>query len=372
MDELERVRRLWSGVPEPGEDALSRARAGLLRAAEAESRPRSRLSALLTRYGPGRARLLPGRAPYGVARRRRMGARLAVAGALAAALTAGPVVVGGAPGTRPGARDLLARAAAAAAAEPELTPKPGQYVHTVSLEKYTVYAHTGKKTVAWIGGGRIQEWLPAGGSGVLLRREVENAPEPLPGHPLPPEAWRTKDRTSDIVYDACTTGTPPELWRERAGEWPADPVRLRERLLAVSAKGGMAGRPDAVRLWRQVTALAGDNLRPSLRSALFTVAAGIDGVTVVPDTADAAGRRGIGVAMEEEDGVRSEMIFDRETYRYLGQRLTSTREHTIEIGGPSFVRPAGLTLVSEAQLSIEVVDRVPKPAPGASRMKIPC
>ncbi|GAA2205043.1 hypothetical protein GCM10009850_006760 [Nonomuraea monospora] len=44
---------------------------------------------------------------------------------------------------------------------------------------------------------------------------------------------------------------------------------------------------------------------------------------------DVAGRPGLAVGMDEGNGIRSEMIFDRQTYHYLGERYLATRDRTV-------------------------------------------
>jgi len=58
---------------------------------------------------------------------------------------------------------------------------------------------------------------------------------------------------------------------------------------------------------------------PRVSAALYRAAALIPGVTVVPDATDAIGRHGVAVAYTFRD-IRTEWIFSRLTYRYLGNR----------------------------------------------------
>jgi hypothetical protein len=68
----------------------------------------------------------------------------------------------------------------------------------------------------------------------------------------------------------------------------------------------------------------GDLLReaiapPRVSAALYRAAALIPGVTVVADATDAVGRHGVAVAFTYQ-GTRSEWIFSRQTFQYLGER----------------------------------------------------
>jgi hypothetical protein len=58
---------------------------------------------------------------------------------------------------------------------------------------------------------------------------------------------------------------------------------------------------------------------PQVSAALYRAAALIPGVTVVPDAIDAIGRHGVAVAYTFR-GIRTEWIFSKKTFRYLGAR----------------------------------------------------
>jgi hypothetical protein len=59
-------------------------------------------------------------------------------------------------------------------------------------------------------------------------------------------------------------------------------------------------------------------LPPATAAALYRAAALIPGVALVHDIKDAAGRHGFGIAYERVKGGRDVWIFDRSTYAYLG------------------------------------------------------
>jgi hypothetical protein len=75
----------------------------------------------------------------------------------------------------------------------------------------------------------------------------------------------------------------------------------------------------------EMLVLVGDLLRettapPPLRAALYEVAARIPGVQLVGAVRDPAGRRGVAVALVDEQGIRSELVFDPETSALLAER----------------------------------------------------
>ncbi|GGS97157.1 hypothetical protein ACFFV7_21880 [Nonomuraea spiralis] len=71
---------------------------------------------------------------------------------------------------------------------------------------------------------------------------------------------------------------------------------------------------EPLRIWSSLQSLVRESVvRPSLGAALYQVAAELDGIVLIDDAVDAAGRPGLAVAMDEGDGTRSELIFDRQT-----------------------------------------------------------
>lgn len=106
---------------------------------------------------------------------------------------------------------------------------------------------------------------------------------------------------------------------------PTDPGPLLKKIY--DETGGMGNGPD-----QQAFSTIGDLLReqvvpPKLAAGLYRAAARIPGVVLVDDSVDAAGRHGVAIARTDEtDGSRTEWIFDRETYTYLGERTVQTRD----------------------------------------------
>lgn len=106
---------------------------------------------------------------------------------------------------------------------------------------------------------------------------------------------------------------------------PTDPGLLLKKIYDETE--GMGNGPD-----QQAFSTIGDLLRgqvvpPKLAAGLYRAAARIPGVVLVDDSVDAAGRHGVAIARTDEaDGARTEWIFDRETYTYLGERTVQTRD----------------------------------------------
>jgi hypothetical protein len=100
---------------------------------------------------------------------------------------------------------------------------------------------------------------------------------------------------------------------------------------------------------------AGDLIReaylsPASLSAVFAALARIPGVTVVGDVTDEAGRTGVAVALTEVQGMRTELIFDRRSGAYLGERSVMVKDE----GGLK----AGQVINATAVLKVAVVDSI--------------
>jgi hypothetical protein len=198
-------------------------------------------------------------------------------------------------------------------------------------------------------------WLSADGTrdGVLRVETLE--PRELPGVPVPPEARERAGDVSMIPLPVC--GPRVEQFRRDymyLRTLSTDPVRMLEYLRSQSGDTD----PD-----RRAFASAGDLIResylpPAQRAAVFRAIKLIPDVVVVPDAQDAAGRAGIAVArVNTATGLRDELIFDRETYRFLGERAYVVRE------GALGSIPVGTQVAGTAELSVAVADAPPSLSP---------
>ncbi|NUW35741.1 CU044_5270 family protein [Nonomuraea sp. SMC257] len=352
MDELKLIEAVFA-EPEPTPEAAAKGRDRLLRlAGEAQAarldRPRRRWPAAL----PIR--------------------RVALVGALAVTLSAGIIVtqvsLGGSDPHTPGyliaappadAKALLTLAARAAADRSDTVPARGEYVHTRTLAQHSL--HTKDKS-----GGTLstkvlvsqERWEAADvGKPWLSRSQNLSATGPAPR--------RYWDRgVEDIVYEPGDCPGQPAY--ARLGAWPTDPAEVRAKIVAETGE-------EPLRIWGSLQSLVRESVvRPSLGAALYQVAAGLDGIVLVGDAVDAAGRPGLAVAMDEGDGTRSELIFDRKTYRYLGQRTVNLRDRKVKLpsGGEYTEKKDAVT--GTAVLAVELAPGLPEVSPEASRMKIPC
>ncbi|MEV0228087.1 CU044_5270 family protein [Nonomuraea sp. NPDC050786] len=251
-------------------------------------------------------------------RRSRGKVRFAVAGGLAAALTVGFAAVQVTTDARPAnAQELLARAAESAGSEPDLNPRPGQIVHTVGRDLYSSGARSG-------GSGGIEaeareDWQPADGSREFMMRQGDQV---------------TLMKLCSDSFIKTVGMTYADL-----SNWPTDVAALKERVRQVAAK-----HPAEPRLRETFTLQDLINMsavRPSLRASLFKLISEMKGVSIQPSVTDALGRSGIGVQTPD----RMVLIFEPETYRYLG--YNSLDEQGRLVGGGAVEK-------------VELLDRLPK------------
>ncbi|WP_031172534.1 CU044_5270 family protein [Streptosporangium roseum] len=352
MDELKLIEAVFA-EPEPTPEAAAKGRDRLLRSTRGAQASRLRRP----------RRRWPAAPPI---------RRVALAGAMAVMLTGGIIVtqvsLGGSDPLTPGyliaappadAQALLTLAARAAAGQPDTVPARGQYVHTKTLAQHSLdtkdKSGTMQHTKVLVGQER---WEAADvGKPWLSRSQNLSATGPAPR-----KYW---DRgVEDIVYEPGVCPGQPAY--ARLGAWPTDPAQVRAKIVADTGE-------EPLRIWRSLQSLVRESVvRPSLGAALYQVAAGLDGIVLIDDAVDAAGRSGLAVAMDEGNGTRSELIFDRKTYRYLGERTVNTRDRKVKVSsGVEYTEKKG-TVNGTAVLTVDLAPSLPEVSPKASRMKIPC
>ncbi|MEN3360415.1 MAG: hypothetical protein V7637_4397, partial [Mycobacteriales bacterium] len=89
-----------------------------------------------------------------------------------------------------------------------------------------------------------------------------------------------------------------------------------------------SGNPgDINAIGKDVLDLAGAAyLPPRTLGALFEAASRLTGMQAIPDVVDGAGRHGVGVSWLR-DGMRTTLIFDRNTHAFLGTSYTGMVDH---------------------------------------------
>ncbi|GLW11554.1 hypothetical protein Misp01_66820 [Microtetraspora sp. NBRC 13810] len=352
MDELKLIEAVFT-EPEPTPEAAAKGRDRFLRLtreaqASRSRRPRRRWSAA----PPIR--------------------RVALVGAMAVMLTGGIIVtqvsLGGSDPRTPGyliaappadAQALLTLAARAAAGRPDTVPARGQYVHTKMLAQHSLYTKGESGRMLYTKVLVSEERWEAADAGKPWLSRSQNLSAT---GPAPRKYW--DHGVEDIVSEPGACPGQPAF--ARLGTWPTDPAEVRAKIVADTGE-------EPLRIWRSLQHLVRESVvRPSLSAALYQAAAGLDGIGLVHDAVDVAGRPGLAVAMDEGDGTRSELIFDRKTYRYLGERTVNTRDRKVKVSsGGEYTEKKG-TVNGTAVLAVDLAPSLPEVSPKASRMKIPC
>jgi hypothetical protein len=248
------------------------------------------------------------------ARRSRVPAwRLAVAAGLATVLTAGVLVVQTiGDRDRPAeasAAQVLRDAALAARQQPALTARPDQYLFMEFLVTHRDKPASGPYITR-----RFQRWVTAGDGDQWQQRWRPESE---------PDAWQDVPAQDDVPRPAgYLTGLPtdPDGMLDYLRENPPD-LPLPEG----ADEAAIADDPTTAfgtALW-----LLDGYLPPESMGALFEAMARVPGAVVVPgDVTDAAGRRGIALRTPGVFGATEDVIFDRETYAYLGERDMLVRD----------------------------------------------
>jgi hypothetical protein len=358
MNELDVVRGIGVDTPDPDAATTSAARARLLAAIRAEAATgRPAVTAMAVD--------LDARRKARQARRRRLlPAGAAIAAVLATALVAQLLLHDPTPVTQdqdavlataePAAVKVLITAAAAAARAPEPALGPGKYWYV--RERGTsvggnedqfgtpksFHYRTPYDNETW--------WAP---DGVLRTRQSFGRPRFLSpadrdvwvanGHPeLPGPSVHIIDEGPGI---SDRSGGWLPMTYEQIVELPTDPAQLgdvlSERIYAGQPVGscpvplGPDGRcphrpvTDLDRYGAIVFLLTNYPIPAQLRSALYQALTRLDGIELIGEVTDLAGRRGVGVTIgptEEKLPRRTVLIFDPATGRLLGTRSVLAAE----------------------------------------------
>ncbi|NUW45139.1 CU044_5270 family protein [Nonomuraea rhodomycinica] len=355
MDELRQLRDRHDAMPDP--------------AAEVVSEARSRLAAHM------RASRTRGPARFAAVRRARPVWGLGLAGAATAVVLVATTVNGTEPdGGRAGvvsaaprtgatptgapspttlrlrpvadARDLAGNAAAQAAAEPDVEPRPGQWAYLKSLSARTqvdggpgLFGTPKVRTTreSW---RRLDEkgfaFLEHGRLKVLKESEYEVTYPYLLSLPDDPGALLERVYEQIDTEEAARRQDGPAEGGHRFT--PAPLTRDERHMYAFQYIA--QGMRDAV-------------LPARIRAAMYGALARIPGVRYEKGASDLAGRPGVTLYRVGSGYLRDEIFIDPETYAYLGYRTVVVRDH--EDHG-STVRK-GQILGWDAQLKGAIVDK---------------
>ncbi|GAA0934461.1 CU044_5270 family protein [Nonomuraea longicatena] len=359
-NELEVIKEHHDSLPGPGPEVA--ARAWVLVAQEIEAGGDGNQ--------PARSRQRPARGLLGGGWVLRAG----VAVGLAAAVTAGLVLVrggdGSAPlGTPPASAAELLRSAALVAAREDVRPGPGQYFY---IDQKTVTFASGFKS-EYTQDVRREVWTSAEDPyEAALTRSTYGKTHVISGRS--PEHVQSPGTVEYQRAGQCRQGSlglPPQ-----AADLPADPDRLLAKIRQdaegfVRADQRRRGEKDLAQneidmrvekvIGSRLLKLAENPLTPSqTRATVFGALSKMPTATIVPDLTDPAGRRGVGASLKFENPggwERAELIFEPDTYRFLGYRKWLGRKD----GGQAKEIAGG----SMAVMGVKVVDsmaEVPKNA----------
>lgn len=258
----------------------------------------------------------------------RLGMRAATVGALALAVTAGGVFVQttkDVPGisvAAVNAQTVLKSAANAAGNRPFTAPREDQWI-------YIETRRTGAEQMGR--GGTVTTETP-------LTTRVDRS-------------WQRADgkvvalfEDGKLVQSATGGGMPPVDYAT-VSTLPVDPdallAWLRERVSGEDT------------LFQMLASLLNNNLvPPAQEAAVYGAMAKIPGVTLNPDAVDVEGRPALALSRTIEDWVSMEILLDRDTYTYRGERTVAIADHTFP-GAPSYVGKGGETTPAQPPQTIK-------------------
>jgi hypothetical protein len=280
MDDLKTLHDAW-GTPEaPSRAAYAQARA-----------------ALLERAGHRRRFRLPG-----------LGVRIAVVGAFALAILS-VVTVENLDGTGAdvplASAAVLEQAAVAAEEKPFIAPRDDQWIY-IEDRFTTSDGKTGTSRGWRRADGTAFAWM-RGGSGLRVET-LQPRGRGRPGRPAPG------------LLDSY----------KRLAALPTDPEALLRWAYQRAENITGSGTNEHGDVYLMFNHMLRENvLPPELEAAIFRALKQIPGVTVV-DTVDVAGRPAIALGLGTSDWLHEELLLDKETYAYRGERSTVVRDAVID------------------------------------------
>jgi hypothetical protein len=245
--------------------------------------------------------------------RRKPAIVVAVAAAAAVAITLA-LLPRNTTGASPTAMRLLAKIAAAAAAQPATLVRDSQFWYIQSWVSYQVCAGGSGNNCVMEKPHERQIWQSVSNLCVtgLLREDGEDTPLRYasgqsstvpPGHVQPGPRCPLAGGVNDPTYRFLQS-------------LPTDP----QALLSLIEREMQGQLPRSEEAFTTIGDLLRESIAPpQVSAALYRAAALIPGVTVVASATDAIGRHGVAVAFTYQ-GTRSEWIFSRQTLQYLGER----------------------------------------------------
>ncbi|MFJ3215696.1 CU044_5270 family protein [Kitasatospora sp. NPDC086801] len=212
-------------------------------------------------------------------------------------------------GDTAGLAGAVERISLAAAAAPDLVLRPGQYVYIES----TVSHLTGSIDA---GSGTPNVWVEK-----PHQRQVWHSADGRTG-------WLTEEGKSPEGGKALESGTGAYLNAPSYDYLRTLPTDSQELLQKIYAETKGSGNGPDQEAFVTIADLIREQAVPGkLAAALYQAAARIPGVVLLDSATDAAGRTGIAIARTNAaTGSRDEVIFDRSSYAFLGERSVQVTE----------------------------------------------
>ncbi|MEV7970560.1 CU044_5270 family protein [Sphaerisporangium sp. NPDC088356] len=287
------------------------------------------------------------------------GLTVALVGGLGVALSSrpAPVAVPGATATDPAFQPEESVEVAPSQDAAELLPKPGQYIVVESETMYTSESMgEGGTQSSYLYRTKRKIWKPVDGTSKGLLWIAGLAPKQWPGRPLPEEATQWRGESWHELSARCP-GWPDDNRTDYAflSTLPSDVAGMREYVY----KRPHGDNPPDAGTFTAVGDLIRETYLPrAQRQALFEAAKTIPGVRVTTGVKDSAGREGTALG-RVDNGIDTMLIFDPETYLFLGERGTVVDDKAARA-------PVGSVMALTAQLKVSVVDKLPR-AQGAGK-----
>ncbi|SFB62226.1 hypothetical protein SAMN05216266_13024 [Amycolatopsis marina] len=235
--------------------------------------------------------------------RRRFGkrARLGLGGAIGIAAAAAAVAVvapfgGQAPSAAASAAEILHSAAETARALPDVEPRPDQFVYTKAA----------------MGKDDYESWMSVDGTHDSLI--VRNGETTIPG---------CKNGNRAVVDANANEQAPNKKLTEPCEPNPAIDTSLPADADVIFSQIDKQYGDDVNASAKEILYLIDQShTRSDVRAAIFEAASNIEGLTVVENATDAAGRTGVGISWSSE-GTGGLLIFDADNHTYLGSEDTA-------------------------------------------------
>ena len=96
---------------------------------------------------------------------------------------------------------------------------------------------------------------------------------------------------------------------------------------------------------------------PKAEASIFRAMTRLPGVTLEKDPVDVAGRKAFAVTLIGDGYLRTQILLDRKTYHYLGERSVAIKDHTSHGDDGTFVTKKGGVANLLIRAATEIVDK---------------